>query len=75
MRRRDFIKAFGRISTAWLSAAHAQQATKIPRIGVLWHAGKTAARDFCRVGHFRDVRYWPKADISSCTANLCSTRS
>jgi len=39
MRRRDFIKALGGISGAWLSAAHAQQASKIPRIGVLWHAG------------------------------------
>jgi putative ABC transport system substrate-binding protein len=39
MRRRDFMKAVGGIPAAWLSVAHAQQATKIPKIGVLWHAG------------------------------------
>ena len=39
MRRRDFIKLIGGISAGWLSAADAQQANKIPKIGVLWNAG------------------------------------
>jgi len=43
MRRRDFIKLVGGFSAGWLSAADAQQATKIPKIGLLWHAGNEEA--------------------------------
>src|SRR5690242_11780769 len=39
MRRRDFIKALGGTSVAWLPSAHAQHPNKNPRVGVLWHAG------------------------------------
>jgi putative ABC transport system substrate-binding protein len=39
MRRRDFIKAVGSISVAWLPPAYAQHTNKTPRVGVLWHAG------------------------------------
>jgi putative ABC transport system substrate-binding protein len=39
MRRRDFIKGISSAAMGWPLAAHAQQAGKIPRIGVLWHAG------------------------------------
>src|SRR5450759_4303188 len=40
MRRRDFIATLGgaAATVAWPRAGHAQQSTKIPQIGVLWHA-------------------------------------
>jgi putative ABC transport system substrate-binding protein len=38
MRRREFIAALGG-AVAWPVVAQAQQSRKIPRVGVLWHAG------------------------------------
>jgi putative tryptophan/tyrosine transport system substrate-binding protein len=38
MRRREFIAGIGS-AVAWPVVARAQQPAKIPRIGVLWHAG------------------------------------
>src|SRR5262252_5086437 len=38
MRRRDFIALVGG-ATAWPLVAHTQEKRRIPKIGVLWHAG------------------------------------
>lgn len=45
MRRRDFIALFIGAATVWPIAASAQQAKKIPRIGVLWHAASAEEED------------------------------
>lgn len=39
MRRRDFIKVIAGSACAWPRALRAQPAGRIPKIGVLWHAG------------------------------------
>src|SRR5690349_13171356 len=39
MRRRHFIKVIVGSTAAWSSAAPAQQARKLPTVGILWHAG------------------------------------
>jgi len=42
MRRRDFIKVVGGGVVPWALAARAQSSRRVPRIGVLWHAGSAA---------------------------------
>jgi putative ABC transport system substrate-binding protein len=45
MRRRDVIALFGCTAAALPFAAQAQQARKIPRVGVIWHAGSAEEED------------------------------
>jgi putative tryptophan/tyrosine transport system substrate-binding protein len=45
MRRRDVLALFGCAATALPFAAQAQQARKIPRVGVIWHAGSAEEED------------------------------
>jgi putative ABC transport system substrate-binding protein len=39
MMHRNFIKLLAGVAITWPFVAHAQQISKIPRVGVLWHAG------------------------------------
>ena len=54
MRRREFITLLGG-AAAWPIAAHAQQPTKVPRIGVLLVSGPEPLGPFCEA--LRDLGY------------------
>jgi putative ABC transport system substrate-binding protein len=59
MRRRQFITLLGGAAVAWPLATHAQQ-KRIPRVGVLWHAGspeQEGANFTSVVNGFRDLGY------------------
>jgi putative ABC transport system substrate-binding protein len=58
MRRREFISALGGVA-AWPVVAQAQQAKKIPRIGVLWQEGSAQTHPYWKPlrDGFKDVGY------------------
>ena len=62
MNRREFITLVGGVALAWPLVARAQQAKKIPRIGVLW-PNPPAMFDFMRQG-LKDFSYVEGQNIS-----------
>ena len=60
MKRREFIATVGGAAAMWPLSARAQQPRKIPKIGVLWHAGSAEEEGpylaALREG-FRDIGY------------------
>ena len=66
MTRRDLIALLGTTAVSWPLGARAQQRTRIPRVGVLWHAGsaeeegsnfRSLVKGFASVGYIegRDI--------------------
>src|SRR6516162_2024803 len=66
MRRREVILALG-AAAVWPLLAHGQQVNKIPRVGVLWHAGNEEEEALelaaLRQG-FRDLGYIEGKDFA-----------
>src|SRR6478752_8331977 len=60
MQRREIITLFGAAALTWPLTARAQQLKKMPRVGVLWHAGSAEEEEVylsaLRKG-FRDLGY------------------
>lgn len=60
MRRRDFVKAVGGVAASWPLGVRAQQAARVPRVGILWHAGSAEEEGSnfpALVAGFSDVGY------------------
>jgi putative ABC transport system substrate-binding protein len=78
MRRRDFIVLFGGVTSVWSLPAQAQQAAKMPRVGVLWHAANAEEEDVylsVMTKAFADLGYVDGKTIHSSTAFPPSSRT
>jgi len=56
MRRREFITLFGGAAVIWPLTARAQKTARIPRIGVLWHAGSAEEEGRYFTGFIQGLR-------------------
>jgi putative ABC transport system substrate-binding protein len=66
MKRRNFIVLAGAAAIWWPQRAHAQRTAKVPRVGVLWHAGsaKEEGANFTElVRGFEELGYVPGRNV------------
>jgi putative tryptophan/tyrosine transport system substrate-binding protein len=78
--RREIVLALGGVAATWPLAARAQRASKIPKIGVLWHAGSeeeeatylgALRQGFREIGHIEGKTFvlenrFPTNSLSEC---------
>ena len=72
LRRRRFLTLLGAAAVAWPLASRAQQPRKIPRIGVLWHAGSAEEEGSnfkALVKGFSDLGY---VEVARSSSNIAS---
>src|SRR5262249_49483041 len=65
MRRREFVTLLGSAAVIWPLSARAQKPTRIPRIGVLWHAGSAEEEGRYFTGFIEGLRDLGYADGSN----------
>src|SRR5262252_3405423 len=65
MRRREFIALVGGAAVVWPLAARAQKTARLPRIGVLWHAGSAEEEGRYFTGFIEGLRDLGYADGSN----------
>src|SRR5262245_8555236 len=65
MRRREFVILLGGAAVIWPLAARAQKTARIPRIGVLWHAGSAEEEGRYFTGFIEGLRDLGYADGSN----------
>ena len=65
MRRREFVILFGSAAAIWPLAARAQKTARLPRIGVLWHAGSAEEEGRYFTGFIEGLRDLGYADGSN----------
>ena len=65
MRRREFVILFGGAAAIWPLGARAQKTARLPRIGVLWHAGSAEEEGRYFTGFIEGLRDLGYADGSN----------